>query len=335
MNTKELFESKVSLYRRVNDKKSMKTITLDDWIHKVSDAARTQIESIRSVNKIDPKGAKAMKTMNLPCVTISGVFEDERRAQLVTYKNPVICIDIDDIPDGMTIDDLKKKVFELPYVFYVGLSARGEGVYALVCYNMKNDFLGTFNALESDFNDIGIKIDKACKDICRLRFASFDADCMEKSGEVEIYSKVKNVDYSSMYESTRVGRPQEPLYVDDYFTYQTIKYLIAYCGYRADEYQDWLMDGFRLATFGEYGHALFMYLSQVSAGFNASAAERKWSECVRTTKMNKDCLLFYYAEAKRRIGQDWKDTVRGQSRLKGVNMHMWSNVKDNKEDKLF
>ena len=100
------------------------------------------------------------------------------------------------------------------------------------------------------------------------------------------------------------------VYIDDYFTYKTIKYLINVCGYRADEYQDWLMDGFRLATFGEYGHALFMHLSQHSDNFNERAAERKWNECVRTTQMTKDSLTHYYAEAKRRLGVDWKIIIR-------------------------
>jgi len=71
-----------------------------------------------------------------------------------------------------------------------------------------------------------------------------------------------------------------------------------------------LMDGFRLATFGDYGHALFMHLSQHSANFNERAAERKWNECVRTTQMTKDCLAYYYAEAKRRLGVDWKIIIR-------------------------
>ena len=100
------------------------------------------------------------------------------------------------------------------------------------------------------------------------------------------------------------------LQIDDWFTFKTIKYLINECGYRADEYQDWLMDGFRLATFGEYGHALFMHLSQHSDNFNERVAERKWEECVRTTQMSKDCLAYYYGLAKRRLGPGWMTEIR-------------------------
>lgn len=309
MKTSELLKSKISLYKRVNETKSV-TISLDDWLHKVTPAAKKCINDIRWENYIDPKGAKAMKTANLPCVTISGLFEGERKADKVTAMNPIICVDIDEIPDGMTLDELKKKVFDLPYVFYVSLSARGNGIFALIYYNTENDFLRTFWALDKDFRDMGIKIDRACKDICRLRFVSWDESPLEKD-EVEMYDDyyVAEFDDPKFYKEEKVKR-ETSQYIDDWFTYKTVKYLIGKCGYRADEYNDWLMDGFRLATLGDGGHALFMYLSRMSAGFNEGAAERKWNECVRTTTMTKESLAYYYAEAKKRIGPDWAAVIK-------------------------
>ena len=310
MKTKELFESKISLYKRVNETRSM-TITLDDWLHKVTPAAKRPVMDIRETNRTDPKAAKAMKTANLPCCTISGLFECERKASKVTSINPIICVDIDVLPEGMTLDELKKKVFDLPYVFYVSLSARGEGIFALIYYNINKDFKSVFRYLQYDFKNMGIEIDKACKDICRLRFASWDENPLEKE-EVDMYDNEYMDAFldPEFYQKTEDRHNNGQLYMDDYFTYRTIKYLINVCGYRADDYQDWLMDGFRLATFGDYGHALFMHLSQHSANFNERVAERKWNECVRTTQMTKDCLAYYYGEAKRRLGVDWKTIIR-------------------------
>jgi len=307
MKVKELLNSKISLYKRVNETKSM-TITLDDWLHKVSPAAKSHILTIRGANEIDPKAAKAMKTVNLPCVTISGVFEGERKASLVTEMNPVICVDIDKIPAGISLEELKNKVFGLPYVFYVSVSARGEGIFALIYYNMEKGFLNTFKSLQYDFIQMGIEIDKACKDICRLRFVSWDENALEKE-EVEMYDG----EYLEQFADPQFYKDKKVVSdfkLNDWFTYKTIKYLINNCGYRADEYQDWLMDGFRLATFGDYGHALFMHLSQHSNNFNERVAERKWDECVRTTNMTKDCLAYYYGEAKRRIGPGWMTEIR-------------------------
>lgn len=308
MKTKDLLNCKISLYKRVNETKSQ-TITLDDWLHKVTPAAKKCVTDIRFENVSDPKAAKAMKNANLPCCTISGLFEGERKASQVTAINPIICIDIDVIPEGMNLTQLKKKVFDLPYVFYVSLSARGEGIFALIYYNKYKDFLNIFKALQYDFKNMGITIDKACKDICRLRFVSWDADPLEKE-DVEMYDGEYLEEFVNPQFYKEVKEKQDGfLQKNDYFTYQTIKYLITVCGYRADEYNDWLMDGFRLATFGEYGHALFMNLSQHSANFNERVAERKWEECVRTTQMSKDCLAHYYAEAKRILGYDWKNII--------------------------
>lgn len=308
MKTKELLKCKISLYKRVNETRSI-TITLDEWLHKVTPAAKKCITDIRFENVIDPVAAKVMKTKNLPCCTISGMFEGVRKATQVTVNNPIICIDIDVLPEGMNLSQLKKKVFDLPYVFYVSLSARGEGIFALIYYNLDNDFLATFKALQQDFKQMGIEIDKACKDICRLRFVSWDAEPLEKE-EVEMYDSEYLDAFMDPHFYKEIKYQNGQIYFDDWFTYKTIKYLINECGYRADEYQDWLMDGFRLATFGDYGHALFMHLSQHSDNFNERIAERKWEECVRTTQMNKECLAYYYGEAKRRLGSDWKTIIR-------------------------
>lgn len=309
MKVKTLLNSKISLYKRVNETKSQ-TITLDDWLHKVTPAAKKVVTDIRFANVSDPKAAKVMKTMNLPCCTISGVFEGDRKADKVTMMNPIICVDIDVLPEGMTLDTLKKKVFELPYVFYVSLSVRGEGIFALIHYNMEKDFLTTFKSLQYDFKCMGIEIDKACKDICRLRFVSWDAEPLEKE-EVEMYDGEYLEQFADpqFYKEVQVKKGIQT-HIDDWFTFKTIKYLINNCGYRADDYQDWLMDGFRLATFGDYGHSLFMHLSQHSNNFNERVAERKWEECVRTTHMTKDCLAYYYGEAKKRIGPGWMCEIR-------------------------
>lgn len=303
---------KVTLYRRVNENKKFDTITLDDWLHKVTPRAKNVIETLRELNKTDVKEAKTYKTTHLPCTTISGVFDGERKTSQVTETNPIICVDIDEKPEGMTWGELKKMVFDLPYVFYVSLSARGEGVFAMVHYNNKRPISDIFKCLEQDFGYMGITIDKACKDITRLRFVSYDDEPLEKEGEVSMYDGVFLPDFEGFRPQEK--RPEKTTSfggdIDDRFMYKTIDYLIRYCGYRSDSYNDWLLDGFRLATLGQYGHNLFMYLSQMSEGYRESEAERKWRECLGHTEMSKDCLLHYYREAKERIGNDWRTVIR-------------------------
>lgn len=308
MKIEDLLKMKVSLYRRVNTNKSVATISLDDYLHKLTPASRNTITELRKINQVEPKTAKIFKSEQLPCVTISGVFEGERKISDVTEQNPVICIDIDEKPEHQSWNEVKQKVFKLPYVFYVSLSARGEGIFALVYYNMDNSFLGTFNSLEKDFKDIGITIDRACKDICRLRFVSYDEFALEKTGDIEMYNKVrkeeppqpKPVNYTHTDITDEIG-----------FVMKTVYYLINNCGYRADNYNDWLLDGFRLATLGDRGYPLFMYLSQMSSGWTGeNDAVIKWNNCKRNTIMTKECLYHYYRIAKESLGKDWRRIVQ-------------------------
>lgn len=308
MKVEDLLQIQISLYRRVNENKSSMTISLDDFLHKLTPASKTTIEKLREVNRTDHKAAKAMKTMNLPCVTISGVFDGFRNIRSVTKTNPVMCIDIDEKADNITWDEMKEKVFNLPYVFYVSLSARGDGIYAMLYYNNENNFLMTFKAIEQEFSNMGITIDNACKDICRLRFVSYDEHPLEKTGEIQMYDKeyVKEFD-DPFYENEK---PVEFNKYDIYFLRQTIGYLIRNCGYRADSYSDWLVDGFRLASLGEEGYLPFMAISQNSDGWDERAAQKQWRECLKSTKMNKDSVLHYYSVAKERLGMDWKRIIR-------------------------
>lgn len=306
-NIDRLLTLKVSLYRRVNDLNSTE-ITLNDWLHKVNVLSAGTITELRSVNMIDPKKAKTLKSNNLPCATISGVFRGERKADQVSERNPVICIDIDDKPSDMTWRELKDRVFALPYVFYCALSARGEGVYALVCFNPANDFLQTFWSLEKEFKEMGIVIDTACKDICRLRFASYDDHPLEKKwyDDIEIYDRTyipptPTIDYTPITHTNAI----------DIDLVCQVVHLLVVCGnYRADSYEDWLLDGFRLAVLGDRGHPLFMELSRSSANFNEKTAEKKWNECVRTTRMDTNSLLHYYKVARTTFGPGWKKLLQ-------------------------
>lgn len=302
----DLLKMKVSLFKKCDDNRPFATITLDDYLHKLCPAAKKAVEEIREVNKTDPKSAKAMKLKNLPAVSISAVFDGVRNRDNVLEDNPIFCIDIDELPFAKTWDEVKQDIFNLPYVFYVSLSARGEGLYALMYYNNKNDRERTFEAIREDFSSIGIEIDRACKDVSRLRFVSYDDSPLEKTGEITQYCKMKaeeRKEYNIKSTSGNLG-------YSDKLTYEVIKYIITYCGYRSNTYDEWLLDGFRLATFKMCGgYELFMYLSSVSDNFNATEAEKKWKECVKSTTMTKDSLLHYYRYAKEHIGVDWKRKI--------------------------
>lgn len=311
MDIKELLNYKISLYYRVDSVKSLRTITIKQWLVDISNASKDTINKIREVNSTDPKTAKILKQKNLPCATISGVFYHNRKIEEIDESTPIICIDIDDLPVGMTIDELKDRLISLPYVFYVGVSARGEGVYALVYYNINNNFNHTFKSLQQDFDSMGITIDPACSDVSRLRFASWDSNPRLRKGDIEMYDKVveptpkefQNIDYRW---SSFVGLPVVKNDDIDFQLVKKIVYALVDSGYQTNTYNDWLLDGFRLATMGEEGYQPFLYLSQHSDNFNEQSFDQQWKRCLRYTNMDKESLLYFYGEIKRKLGPGWK-----------------------------
>ena len=74
-------------------------------------------------------------------------------------------------------NNLMEGLMRWPYIYAVGTSCSGKGVFAIVLLSSnknRQDFLGAFNALEEDFPNVNIILDKQCKDVTRLRIASSD-----------------------------------------------------------------------------------------------------------------------------------------------------------------
>lgn len=96
----------------------------------------------------------------------------------------VVAIDADDIrPDRQT--EIKRRLTEIPCVFFCAQSISGKGLYALasVSVDVQKDpekvvrFLGLIDAAVLPDRQNGEHIDTACKDIARRRFESFDPAC--------------------------------------------------------------------------------------------------------------------------------------------------------------
>lgn len=302
-----LKETKVSLYGKVNYNTPLRDITLFNWITYYSNKKKDYILRLRELNETEPEKAKMMKSQFLPCISVTGHFPTYRRVDLADRMNPVICIDIDsgDNPDIVDWEEVKRKVMILDSVFYASLSCRGEGVFCYIYWNTEKDFLKVWYSLEKDFKEkLGINIDVNCKDITRLRFISYDSNTLLKK-KVTMYE-----DEYDKYEEYRNFELNSTLNEDDSFTFKAIKHLIKNCGYRANSYCDWLQDGFRLATLGEEGKVLFMYLSQVSDNYDEESALKKFNECRRTTKKSKGSLAYYFAQLKKYYGDNWKNMIR-------------------------
>lgn len=309
MNTEQLLkEIYIPYFNRVNNNTPQNEITLWQWITTYANKYKESIEHIRHTKTIDDKYSKALKTQLLPCVSISARIKGTRKVENIYYHNPIICIDIDraDNPNITDWNEVKQTIMKLPFVIYTSLSCRGDGVFCFVYYDNTKNFLRVWKSLEHDFSQIGITIDKSCKDEIRVRFISYDSNGYLRKN-VEMYNK--EIEYVEEQPIKQTTMNNNTLSTDDYFTYKAIYYLIKECNYRSDNYSEWLVDAFRLATFDYYGELLFMYLSQSSSNYSYKAAQMKFKEAVKTTKMNKSCLSYYFGLLKSKLGSNWKKTI--------------------------
>lgn len=152
-----IFENKESQSRP-------KSIGLLDWC--VTDRFKLQVESIRSCDSKDE--ADRLKS-KLPCSMPS--------MQMDGSHSGYIAIDVDgkDNPDH-TPAELKAKVSQIVNVAYCGYSCSGKGVWALIPIFDTTKHLEHFRALEVVIQRIGLTIDSSCKNVNRLRFASYDPE---------------------------------------------------------------------------------------------------------------------------------------------------------------
>lgn len=136
------------------------------------------------------------KTRLLDNVTFSGIFERRKKEYLIEYSG-LICLDIDKIenPEKLKQDLIKS---ELPIVLmFVSPSGRGLKVILLSSSDV-NRHLSYFNYYEDFFkNNYNIQIDKACKDVSRTCFLSYDQEVYFKDPSLVTEIKL-NEDYATI-----------------------------------------------------------------------------------------------------------------------------------------
>ena len=144
-----------------------KSIGLLDWC--TTDRFKSQIEAIR---KCESKDESDRLKSTLPCSMPS--------LQMDGSHSGFIAIDVDGVNHGDNLNytpaELKAKISQIVNVAYCGYSCSGKGVWALIPIFDTTKHMEHFKALEIVFQRIGLTIDSSCKNINRLRFASYDPE---------------------------------------------------------------------------------------------------------------------------------------------------------------
>lgn len=268
----------------------------------LNDASSHQL--IRQIRITEDKTERSRLKSGLPCATISAICPDGRKADDAFEHTGLICIDIDgqDNPGFGSGAELKAEVCKVAEVAYCSLSASGNGCFAIFQLSHPENHLGHFLALQRLFKSrFGIVIDGQCKDVKRLRFATYDSepyidDNAEPFRIIDTATKQKpnpTKTTVAMGQRTWDESPEATLDKVARLTEEIVRRGIDL----TDGYSKWVGIGMALANLGENGRDFFHAVSSVYPGYDRAKADTKFTNLLRTTRKVTIATFFHQCEA--------------------------------------
>lgn len=242
-----------------------------------------QLKRLVDKIRLEPdKDRRSELKKQLPAITPSGTFTT-RKAEALVKHSGFIALDFDNCDPQAA----KKVLADIKNVFYAGLSASGRGCWALIPISDPTNHRRHFDALRGDFEALGMEIDRACKDVCRLRFFSYDSDPIFNLDAVT-YRKLA----------------PKPIYRRTLQTYcgnddleRLIHLIVSNRQDITGDYEDWLKVGSTLASiYGEGGRDKFHALSQFYHKYDPREADRQYTACLRNNPGYGPAMLFSIAK---------------------------------------
>ena len=218
---------------------------------------KTLIEQIRS--ETDASKITKLKKQ-LPCFSISQVCDRDSRKVALSYSQLLqIDIDVKDnehiFSDAHKVATIREKLSNDPFIV-LACKSPSNGLKCIVHYDSKNvKILDAFNTSASYFLDVyGLTIDKACKDVTRLCFATYDPDAyFNKHAKTLVYTPAVEDIRQVTIETPAVEVKEIPTFDIEHILEQINTSQIDL----TSAYIDWLNFGFSFAhEFGEGGAGL-------------------------------------------------------------------------------
>lgn len=267
-------EYKVSIYNGVTDKTGI-VATLATFLRDTKH--QKEIEQARHIT--DKEQRNTIKK-RMPQAVIGGVCSPTRSAENTT-PNGLICVDIDagDNPNISDWQSLKEQLSIIPEIAYISLSFSAKGLFLIVPLENPQKFTEHFEQLEMDFSAMGLTIDHACSDVCRMRCMSFDP---------QPYINHSARRYRRLYEPQHRPLKQVQHYSnseDD--TLSKVASLVRQITETntniTSNYDDWVKAGQALSSLGEEGREFYHAISAVDGRYKQRETDNKYNSFLRLT----------------------------------------------------
>ena len=235
------------------------------------------IDHIRSIE--DKSERNRLKTTLLPSGSISVCLTTRESSkpldQRITQYNPLIVLDFDNLPD---IEAAKQTLASLPYIYYAGLSVSGRGLFAIIPIAAADhtQHKTYFHALEKEMQTLGLTIDKACKDVTRLRVISYDENP---------YINPDCTTYT-LYETATPEQDPEETTTEDLEALRLEEHISLWEEQQIplDDYDQWITVGMALSRLGEPGRQAFHRVSRYSDKYTTEATDKAFDNFLHNTK---------------------------------------------------
>ena len=282
---KSFQEIEITVYRGVKDRIGHLS-TLHDFLTNVDVSAIAELRSCTDAER------KRKIKMSLPQATISGIFSPTRLADNLVRHSGLICVDIDRKDNehienfDMLIEDVLSWIEEVAYAAH---SVSGEGYFVIIPLRYPQLHKAQFEQLVRVFADMGIHIDRACSDVCRLRCQSYDE---------RPYMNIDAKPFSGIYR-----KPKKPRVwcqcgyaesdVEEKVARLCREIVMQHIDLTAN-YEDWVKIGAALSSIGESGRQWFHLCSSQNSGYNPAECDRKFNNLLRSNRQIGIGTFFYY-----------------------------------------
>ena len=282
---KSFQEIEITVYRGVKDRIGHLS-TLHDFLTNVDVSAIAELRSYTDAER------KRQIKMSLPQATISGVFSPTRSAENLVQHSELICVDIDRKDNehienfDTLIEDMLSRIEEVAYEEH---SVSGKGYFVIIPLRYPQLHKAQFEQLVRVFADMGIYIDRACGDVCRLRCQSYD-----KHPYINLDAKP----FSGIYREPKKPRQWCQCGYTESDVEEKVARLCREVAMRhidlTANYEDWVKIGAALSSLGESGRQWFHLCSSQNSGYNPAECDRKFNNLLRSTRQIGIGTFFYY-----------------------------------------
>lgn len=275
-NSIDIFSDRyqVSVYNGVSDTIGIVT-TLASFL-----SATNHIADIQAARAMQDKEQRNSIKKQMPQAVIAGTCSPTRKAEN-TAPNGLICVDIDaqDNPNINDWADLKRQLSVIPEIAYISLSFSANGLFLIIPIEYPDKFCYHFLQLEKDFSAMGIVIDHACSDICRMRCMSYDPQPF-----INHHSRC----YKRMYVPQQ--RPIKQVQHHEYDGDDTISKVASLVNQITQtntnitaSYADWIKAGQALSDLGEDGRDFFHAISSMDVRYSERQTDKKFDSFLKNT----------------------------------------------------